>query len=147
MGNIRIFNIRRAKADGPLNIGYIFQFLGTPTEKIWPGFNKLPVAQKMKINHHPVSNLRKRFQMLNDLGLSFMLNFLTYDPNQRITAEIALKHPYFSEFPPPIDPSNFPKWAAKSELGQKRASEASPKAPSGGGEYKKLVRLRKFAFL
>ncbi|EFA10357.1 cyclin-dependent kinase 11B isoform X1 [Tribolium castaneum] len=119
-------------------INRIFKCLGTPTEKIWPGFNKLPVAQKMKFTNHTVSNLRKRFQMLNDLGLSFMLNFLTFDPHQRITAEEALKHPYFSEFPPPIDPSNFPKWPAKSELGQKRAAEASPKPPSGGGEYKKL---------
>jgi cell division cycle 2-like protein len=119
-------------------INRIFKCLGTPTEKIWPGFNKLPAVQKMKFTNHAMSNLRKKFQMLSDLGLNFLLNFLTFDPHQRITADEALKHPYFNEFPSPIDPSMFPKWPSKSEPGQKRASEASPKAPSGGGEYKKL---------
>ena len=80
--------------------------------------------------------------MLNDLGLNFLLNFLSYDPHQRVTAEEALKHPFFNEFPPPIDPSQFPKWPAKSEANHKRAAAPSPKAPSGGGEYKKLVSLQ-----
>ncbi|XP_063931842.1 cyclin-dependent kinase 11B-like isoform X2 [Zophobas morio] len=116
----------------------MFKCLGSPTEKIWPGFNKLPVVQKTKFIHHQPSNLRKKFQMLNDLGLNFLLNFLSYDPHQRVTAEEALKHPFFNEFPPPIDPSQFPKWPAKSEANHKRAAAPSPKAPSGGGEYKKL---------
>lgn len=117
----------------------MLQCLGTPTEKVWPGFNKLPVVQKTKFVNHSPSNLRKRFQMLSDLGLNFLLNFLTFDPNQRITAEDALKHPFFSEFPPPIDPGMFPKWPAKSELGHKKPEASSPKPPSGGDEYKKLV--------
>ena len=33
---------------------------------------------------------------------------LILDPNQRITAEEALKHPYFNENPPPQDPSMMP---------------------------------------
>lgn len=114
-----------------------FQCLGTPTEKIWPGYNKLALVEKTKFPNHSISNLRKKFQMLSDTGLNLLLNFLTYDPNQRITAEEALKHPYFNEFPPPIDPAEFPQWPAKSE-GFKRMAD-SPKPPSGGGEFKKLV--------
>lgn len=77
--------------------------------------------------------------MLTELGQAQLQKFLTYDPAQRITAEDALQHPYFSETPLPIDPSMFPTWPAKSELGHRRALAASPKPPSGGGEYKQLV--------
>lgn len=117
----------------------IFKDLGTPSEKIWPGFNKLPAVQKMKFSEYPVSNLRSKFNMLSDLGLNLLTKFLTFDPAQRVTAEEALQHQYFNEAPLPIDPAMFPTWPAKSELGQKRALAASPKPPSGGGEYKKLV--------
>ncbi|KAK9873179.1 hypothetical protein WA026_021412 [Henosepilachna vigintioctopunctata] len=115
----------------------IFKELGTPNEKIWPGFNKLPAVQKMKFAEYPRSNLRLKFHGLTESGLDLILQFLTYDPIQRITAEQALKHSYFIEAPLPIDPAMFPTWPAKSELGQKRVL-ASPKPPSGGGEYKKL---------
>ncbi|XP_056636550.1 serine/threonine-protein kinase PITSLRE [Diorhabda sublineata] len=118
----------------------IFKDLGTPNEKIWPGFNQLPAVKKMKFNEYPVSNLRAKFNTLSEVGLGLLVKFLTYDPNQRITAEEGLKHAYFNEPPLPIDPSMFPTWPAKSELGHKRALAASPKPPSGGGEYKKLGR-------
>ncbi|XP_066253796.1 serine/threonine-protein kinase PITSLRE isoform X2 [Euwallacea similis] len=116
----------------------IFKDLGTPSERIWPGFNNLPAVRKMKFHDYPVSNLRSKFNTLSEIGLQMLLKFLTFDPSQRVTAEKALEHGYFSETPLPIDPSMFPTWPAKSELGHKRALAASPKPPSGGGEYKKL---------
>nr|XP_022906072.1 serine/threonine-protein kinase PITSLRE [Onthophagus taurus] len=116
----------------------VFKELGTPSEKIWPGFKQLPAVQKMKFAEFPVSNLRNRFSMLTELGLGLLCKFLTYDPVQRVTAEDALKHGYFNEAPLPIDPSMFPTWPAKSELGHRRAMAASPKPPSGGREYKQL---------
>lgn len=115
------------------------QDLGTPSEKIWPGFNQLPAVKKMKFNEYPVSNLRSKFSSLSEVGLGLLIKFLTYDPAQRVTAEEGMKHLYFTEPPLPIDPAMFPTWPAKSELGHKRALAASPKPPSGGGEYKKLV--------
>ena len=62
---------------------------------------------------------------------------MTYDPAQRITAEDALKHGYFTESPLPIDPAMFPTWPAKSEFGS-RIHNQSPKPPSGGKEFKQL---------
>lgn len=142
----------------------IFKELGTPNDRIWPGYSKLPMVQKIPFAHYPVNNLRQRFSLsLSDLGvellnkyafsdaqqfrtgitlhsLSFLkciCRFLTYDPQQRITAEDALKHGYFTEAPLPIDPQMFPTWPAKSELGV-RTANASPKPPSGGKEYKQL---------
>ncbi|KAB0794997.1 hypothetical protein PPYR_11836 [Photinus pyralis] len=101
-------------------------------------FNKLPAVQKMKFTEYPVSNLRSRFSMLTEQGQAMLQKFLTFDPVQRTTADDALQHPYFTETPLPIDPSMFPTWPAKSELGHRRALAASPKPPSGGGEYKQL---------
>ncbi|XP_046411632.1 cyclin-dependent kinase 11B isoform X1 [Neodiprion fabricii] len=116
----------------------IFKELGTPSERVWPGYNKLPVVQKIPFSHYPVNNLRQRFSMsLSDLGIELLNKFLTYDPQQRVTAEDALKHGYFTEAPLPIDPAMFPTWPAKSELGI-RTANASPKPPSGGREYKQL---------
>lgn len=96
----------------------------------------------MKFNEYPVSNLRAKFNTLSEIGLGLLLKFLTFDPARRVTAEEALGHGYFTEPPLPIDPAMFPTWPAKSELGHKRALAASPKPPSGGGEYKKLVSIR-----
>ncbi|CAH0554597.1 unnamed protein product [Brassicogethes aeneus] len=116
----------------------VFKDLGSPSEKLWHGFDELPGVKKMKLPEYPTADLKKKFDSLTELGLSFLLRFLTYDPTQRITAEQALTHEYFEEVPLPISPSMFPTWPAKSELGQKRAMAASPKPPSGGGEYKRL---------
>ncbi|XP_055593461.1 serine/threonine-protein kinase PITSLRE [Uranotaenia lowii] len=117
----------------------IFKELGTPNEKIWPGYNQLPAVQKMTFTEYPVSNLRKRFaHQTSELGISLLQGLLTFDPKQRLTAEVALKHSYFKELPLPIDPAMFPTWPAKSELGLKKALASSPKPPSGGGEFKKL---------
>lgn len=117
----------------------IFKELGTPNEKIWPGYNQLPAVQKMTFTEYPVSNLRKRFaHQTSELGISLLQGLLTFDPKQRLTAEAALKSNYFKELPLPIDPAMFPTWPAKSELGLKKALASSPKPPSGGGEFKKL---------
>ncbi|XP_012282419.1 cyclin-dependent kinase 11B isoform X2 [Orussus abietinus] len=116
----------------------IFKELGTPSDRIWPGYSQLPMVQKVGFTHYPVNNLRQRFSLsLSDLGIELLNKFLTYDPHQRITAEDALKHGYFTETPLPIDPEMFPTWPAKSELGI-RTANASPKPPSGGKEYKQL---------
>ncbi|XP_011156372.1 cyclin-dependent kinase 11B isoform X2 [Solenopsis invicta] len=116
----------------------IFKELGTPSDRIWPGYSKLPIVQKIPFAHYPVNNLRQRFSLsLSDLGIELLNKFLTYDPRQRVTAEKALDHDYFIEAPKPIDPQMFPTWPAKSEQGS-RTTNASPKPPSGGREYKQL---------
>lgn len=120
----------------------IFKDLGTPNEKIWQGYSELPAVQKMTFTEYPVSNLRKKFcKYTSELGLSLLQGLLTYDPKQRVSAEVALKSTFFKELPLPIDPAMFPTWPAKSELGLKKALASSPKPPSGGGEFKRLVRI------
>jgi cell division cycle 2-like protein len=123
-----------------LNI--IFKDLGTPNEKIWPGYSELPLVKKVNFTEHPYNNLRNRFgQKLTNLGFDLLNRFLTYCPNRRITAEEALKHEFFKESPLPIDPSMFPTWPAKSELGVGTHSRKaqSPKPPSGGKQFAKQL--------
>uniref|UniRef100_A0A8B9LM71 cyclin-dependent kinase n=1 Tax=Astyanax mexicanus TaxID=7994 RepID=A0A8B9LM71_ASTMX len=119
-------------------INKIFKDLGSPSEKIWPGYNELPAVKKMTFTEYPYNNLRKRFgALLSDQGFDLMNKFLTYCPAKRISADEALKHEYFRETPLPIEPSMFPTWPAKSEQ-QRVKRGTSPQPPEGGLGYSQL---------
>ncbi|TRY58840.1 hypothetical protein DNTS_006721 [Danionella cerebrum] len=112
--------------------------LGSPSEKIWPGYSELPAVKKMSFTEFPFNNLRKRFgALLSDQGFDLMNKFLTYCPSKRISADEALKHEYFRESPLPIDPSMFPTWPAKSEQQRVRRG-SSPRPPEGGQDFSQL---------
>ncbi|KAF2068255.1 hypothetical protein CYY_010420 [Polysphondylium violaceum] len=72
----------------------IFKILGTPTEESWPSITELPEYKPDFPVHqsHPLSSI---VQGLDEKGLALLSRMLQYDPNQRITAAAALKHPYF----------------------------------------------------
>lgn len=119
-------------------INKIFKDLGSPSEKIWPGYSELPAVKKMSFTEYPYNNLRKRFgALLSDQGFDLMNKFLTYCPAKRISADEALKHEYFRESPLPIEPSMFPTWPAKSEQ-QRVKRGTSPRAPEGGQDFSQL---------
>lgn len=50
----------------------IFKTLGTPNERVWPGYSKLPAVQKMTFAEYPVSQIRTRCPMLTDIGLNLL---------------------------------------------------------------------------
>ncbi|XP_077571224.1 cyclin-dependent kinase 11B isoform X4 [Stigmatopora nigra] len=119
-------------------INKIFKDLGSPSEKIWPGYNELPAVKKMSFTEYPYNNLRKRFgALLSDQGFDLMNKFLTYCPTKRIVSDEGLKHEYFRETPLPIDPSMFPTWPTKSEQ-QRVKRGTSPRPPEGGLGYSQL---------
>ena len=93
----------------------------------------------MTIKNSKVDNQQIKINVSEFLKskIFFPDRFLTYDPTRRRTAEESLKHKFFSESPLPIDPSMFPTWPAKSE--QPRKHTSSPKPPSGGKAYSKLL--------
>ncbi|RKP06153.1 kinase-like domain-containing protein, partial [Thamnocephalis sphaerospora] len=97
-------------------LNQIFKLLGTPNEEIWPGFSKLPSAKSINFTQQPCvtyNMLRTKFKYVTASGIDLLSRLLAYDPAQRITAEEALKHPYFSEHPPPQHPDLFPSWPSK----------------------------------
>lgn len=87
-------------------IDKIFRTLGTPDEKIWPGLSKLP-GPKAKFVKQPYNMLRKKFPatsftglpVLSELGFDLLKKLLTYNPEERISAEEALLHDWFHEVP------------------------------------------------
>ncbi|ELK32756.1 PREDICTED: cyclin-dependent kinase 11B [Myotis davidii] len=113
-------------------INKVFKVLGTPSEKIWPGYNQLPTVKKMTFTEYPYNSLHKHFgALLSNQGFDLMNKFLTYFPGRRVSAEDSLKHEYFRETPLPIDPSMFPTWPAKSKQ-QRVKRGTSPRPPEGG---------------
>ena len=121
-----------------LNI--VFKELGTPNDKIWPGYSELPLAKKIAFVEYPYNNLHNRLgKKLGKSGFDLINRFLTYCPERRITAEEALNHEFFKESPKPVDPAMFPTWPAKSEGGQLVRKAQSPKPPSGGKQFAKQM--------
>lgn len=83
-------------------IKMICDLLGSPNTNIWPGLQDLPHASKFKMPDQPYSFLRKSLPGLSDHGLHLINSMLCYDPDKRITAHRALKHPFFTERPYPL---------------------------------------------
>ncbi|CAG0899439.1 unnamed protein product [Cyprideis torosa] len=81
----------------------IFQDLGTPSEKIWPGYSQLPIAKKMTFAEIPYSNLKNRMakSQISESGLRLMNSLLLFDPKRRISAETAFNDRWFEEAPYP----------------------------------------------
>jgi serine/threonine protein kinase len=102
-------------------IQLIFKLLGTPTDRIWPGYGELPVvaqhastpssssssssslAASSSVKPLPdvkYNSLSKVFPDLSANGLDLLGALFTYDPSKRMTAAKALVHPFFRERPP-----------------------------------------------
>jgi len=109
----------------------MFKLLGTPNEKIWPGYSELPHAQTYQWKKQPHNRLRSKFpkqsytteNYLSDLGLDLLQRMLCYDPKQRITAKEALAHPYFEEAPRTQDPSMMPTFPSVNEGNRKKLKD------------------------
>ncbi|XP_049849599.1 uncharacterized protein LOC126319933 [Schistocerca gregaria] len=74
----------------------IFRTLGTPNEELWPEVTKLPDYQAT----FPIWAPKKLETIIetDDLqAIDLLSKMLVYHPVRRITAEAALRHPYFEE--------------------------------------------------
>jgi len=91
-------------------ISQTFKLLSTPTEESWPGVSKLPNWSKVSFRPQPFARLREKFTRgasftsstaMSNHGLALLEKMLSLNPAARVTAEGALRHPYFAEDPPP----------------------------------------------
>lgn len=74
----------------------IFRVLGTPHEGTWPGVSQFADFKDTfpKWDRLP---WRDMVPSLEPLGLDLLSQMLRYEPQKRITARAAVKHPYFSD--------------------------------------------------
>ncbi|TFK30581.1 Pkinase-domain-containing protein [Coprinopsis marcescibilis] len=121
-------------------ISMIFKLLGPPTKESWSNYTELPLAQTITIPPPQPNQFRSKFPYLSTAGLDLLMSLLKYDPEKRITAAEALKHPYFKESPLPKHPDlfgSFPSAAA----GEKRRKPDSPSAPARAQNYKLVTEF------
>ncbi|KDO27987.1 CMGC/CDK protein kinase [Saprolegnia parasitica CBS 223.65] len=93
----------------------IYQLLGRPNERIWPGLSALPHASKFHIDGaSSYSTLERVFEKrLSSSGMNLLAQLLAYDPKKRLTATEALAHPYFNEKPFPKEPGMMPTFPSQ----------------------------------
>ncbi|KAI8813316.1 kinase-like domain-containing protein [Cladochytrium replicatum] len=82
--------------------------LGTPSSRIWPDFDRLPYAKKLRLPDEKYSSLRETVQsasrLCTDHCYDMLVRLLTYDPQRRMTIKDALAHPFMAERPSPYRP-------------------------------------------
>jgi cyclin-dependent kinase len=77
----------------------IFKVLGTPVPEQWPGLSQLP-EYKSDFPSLPPVQLSTLIPKLDDHGIDLLSRLLVYDPDQRLDADAALHHAYFSDVNP-----------------------------------------------
>ncbi|KAH7927730.1 kinase-like protein [Leucogyrophana mollusca] len=105
-----IFKGEEAKLDSKKNVPFqrdqllkIFEVLGTPEEKDWPGVRDMPEYQNMK-RLDPYQNRLSEWcqsRIRSQQGYELLRQLFAYDPDKRLTAKEALMHKWFQEDPRP----------------------------------------------
>ncbi|BGP24383.1 Cyclin-dependent kinase catalytic subunit [Rhodotorula toruloides] len=90
----------------------IFRLMGTPTERTWPGLKQMP-DYKASFPQWRATDLRQLLPEMDDRALHLLSGMLQIDPEKRISAKHALRHPYFhapspAPSPHPVSPLSQP---------------------------------------
>lgn len=130
-----------------LQIDAIFRVVGTPSDATWPGFSSLPHCQNFIFRSYP-NGLAEVFALesernilvkpLSRESLDLLSKMLCCDPSQRITAEAALMHPFFTKRPLPAAPEKILQRPA-SKLSPSFSSSSSSNASPGPPPAKRLA--------
>ncbi|KAF8821312.1 putative cell-cycle-associated protein kinase [Cardiosporidium cionae] len=87
-------------------LSHIFATCGTPSQENWPVAIDLQAFFPFTFKKR--RNFKEIFQNQSSEAIDLLDRFLQLDPQQRISEEKALLHPYFSTIPLPCEPSELP---------------------------------------
>lgn len=122
-------------------LSMIFKLLGPPTSSSWHDYSTLPLAKTITLPSPQPPQFRQRFHHMTTAGIDLLVSLLTYDPEQRISAEEAVHHPYFSESPLPKHPDLFGSFPSAAAGERRRKPFDSPSAPVRAADYKLLTEV------
>lgn len=95
-------------------IDFIFQMLGSPNERVWPGWRDLPQSRLIpEGTRYPVrlaQHLRKS-NMVRSEAVDLIEKLLAMDPSKRLTAGEALDHEWFRVEPEACSKSELPRFS------------------------------------
>jgi len=98
----------------------VMRTLGTPTEDSWPGLSELPDYNKITFPEMKSIPIEEVVPDASHDAVELLKHFLVYPPQDRISANKALVHPYFFTLPLPCSLHEFPKPPEKRSSSQLR---------------------------
>ncbi|KAM4734808.1 cyclin-dependent kinase 17-like isoform 1-T1 [Anableps anableps] len=139
----------------------IFRLLGTPTEDSWPGISSIDEFKSYKfskykpqplINHAPspltIENGNEQVFLvmprLDNDGIELLSSFLKYESKKRISADEAMRQPYFRTLGPRVHtlPENMSIFTLKEvQLQRDPGYRSSSHAESGNGKNRRQSML------
>ena len=75
----------------------IFKVLGTPNESTWPSMVHLPEYRPDTYGEYEPKGLKSIVPRLCDQGIDLLSQLLRFDPSSRVSAKVAMQHPYFDD--------------------------------------------------
>ena len=81
----------------------IFKVLGTPTEAMWRGVTALSDFNAA-FPQWPARSLADVLPALDPLGADLLAGLLKYQPEERLTAQAAMQHPWFDDIRDSVSP-------------------------------------------
>lgn len=74
----------------------IFRLMGTPSERTWPGISAFP-EYKTNFQQYATQDMRLYLPVIDQVGLNLLNAMLQLRPDNRISATVALQHPWFED--------------------------------------------------
>ncbi|GAA5906419.1 hypothetical protein JCM5296_000452 [Sporobolomyces johnsonii] len=108
----------------------IFRLLGTPTLTTWPGLAQMPDF-KSTFPTWRAQDLAKVVAEMDDGALALLRGMLVIDPERRISAKSALRHPYFHAPSPSSSSSSSSTSAALNPLAEPLSPFLNPWGTTG----------------
>uniref|UniRef100_A0A3Q3J9G2 cyclin-dependent kinase n=2 Tax=Monopterus albus TaxID=43700 RepID=A0A3Q3J9G2_MONAL len=122
----------------------IFRLLGTPTEDSWPGISSIDEFKSYKFSIYKAQPLINHAPRLDTDGIDLLMSFLKYESKKRISADEAMKQPYFRSLGPRVHtlPENMSIFTLKEVQLQKDPSYRNSSYPeSGNGKSRRQSML------